>query len=339
MPTISDVAKRAGVSKATVSRVVNGISVRDASRRRVLDAIAELGYRPNAQAQSLTSGRTWVVGVLTPSLDSTFYGPILEGIQETLMAYDYNMMVCSTYHRRGNEYTFSKLLWEKRVDGLLMVTPRELTEPPVRALLLETAGERFPVVVADGELAAADISGVWVDNYLGGYLAAQHLIELGHRRIGLMAGIPGAREAQQRQLGYSKAMQDAGLPMEAALQVTAGGYLPEHGRSVVDALLDQEPDAVVAMSDGLAWSVMQRAQERGLHIPDHLSVVGYDDVAFAQLLRPSLTTVQQPLRQLGAVAARKLVKTISGEEPQVTQTTLPVQLVARQSTAPSRRRP
>lgn len=332
MATIMDVAKRARVSKATVSRVLNGIPVKEETRRKVVAAMKELDYRPNAQARSLTSGKTQVVGVLVPDIESAFYGPILEGCQQSLLSRGYNMLVCSTYHKRGNEYTFAKLLWEKRVDGLLILTPREVEDKPMQLLLRKFASSGFPIVVADGEFDNSLVPAVWVNNFEGGYKATEHLLKLGHKRIGLLLGPKDAPEASQRHLGYQQALRDYGITPCEELVVCAGNYLVNDGLKVAGKLLAKQPTAIFATSDDLAISVLEVGREMGICVPQDLSLVGYDDVAYAQLVTPKLTTVRQPLKQLGSISARKLVQTITGEEPEIAQITLPTELVIRDST-------
>lgn len=334
MANISDVAKKARVSTATVSRVLNGANVQPETKGRVLAAMKALDYRPNAQARSLTSGKTHVVGVLVPDMHGPFYGTILDGCQQTLLSYGYNMLVCSTYHKRGNEWTFAKLLWEKRVDGLLILTPREIRDKPMQELLRDASKDGFPIVVADGEVDYANLAGVWIDNFKGGYKATEHLLALGHRRIGLLLGKPGAKETMERYSGYKRAIKDHGGEFDPELVVYAGAYGIEDAAKVTPRLLQQKPTAIFATADDLAVGVLEVTRALGLVIPRDLSLIGYDDVMYARLLTPRLTTIQQPLRQLGEVGAGKLVKMITGEEPHVTQTILPIELVVRESTGP-----
>lgn len=333
MATISDVAKLASVSKATVSRVLNGVTVRPESLKRVLSAIEQLDYRPNAQARSLTSGKTSVVGVLVPDMDGPFFGAVLEGCQQTLLSYGYNMMVCSTYHRRGNEWTFAKIMLEKRVDGLLIISPREIADHSMQQLLRDSSREGFPIVVADGEIDRRSVSGIWVDNFQGGYLATKHLLELGHSRIGVLTGVDASHETIQRLEGHRKALQDWKVPWEQ-LSVSVGNYEIEDAKKAAKRVLDKNPTAVFAFSDTIAAGMLEYCQENGIAVPDDLSVVGYDDIIFAKMVTPKLTTIRQPLLELGDLSATKLIRVITGEDADISQTTLPVELIVRESTAP-----
>lgn len=333
MPTISDVAKKANVSKATVSRVLNGVPVREENRQRVLEAIKKLDYRPNAQARSLTSGRTNVVGVLVPDMDGPFYGSILEGIQQTLWSHGLYMLVRSTHHEKGSEPSTAKLLWEKRVDGLIILTPREIKEKSMQSLVQELIATGFPLVVADGEMDNVRVSGVWVDNFAGGYTATKHLIDLKHERIGVILGPQDAPETLQRLNGYKRALKEHGLQHDEKLIVAAGDYESESVLEVFPALMEAKPTAIFALADPLAYGVLEACKKHNVSVPNQLSVIGYDDVSFAKMLTPKLTTVAQPLLNLGQVAAGKLARIISGEEREVTQITLPTKLVIRETTA------
>lgn len=332
MPTISDVAKRANVSKATVSRVLNEVPVLEENRQRVLRAMKELDYKPNAQARSLTSGRTNVVGVLVPDLDGPFYGAILEGCQQVLWSHGLYMIVRSTHHIKGSEPNLVKLLWEKRVDGLIIFTPREIKERPMQALLKDLVTNSFPLVVADGELDSLNISGVWIDNFKGGYKATKHLIDLGHEKIAILLGPEDGPESKLRFNGYKRALKDHNVPFYENLVVAAGDYSSESARSVFTQVLKGSPSAVFACSDTLSFGVMEACRDLALRIPDDLSLIGYDDLSFARLLTPKLTTIAQPLNLLGQAAAGKVARMISKEEREITQITLDTELIIREST-------
>lgn len=332
MANISDVAKRAQVSKSTVSRVLNGKSVREENRQKVIKAMRELDYRPNAQARSLTSGKTNVVGVLVPDMDGPFYGSILEGCQQTLWDHGLYMIVRSTHHKKGSEPNLAKLLWEKRVDGLIIITPREIKEVSMQSLLKELIGDGFPIMVADGEIAEVNVSGVWVDNFAGGYKATEHLIELNHKRIGIILGPEDAPESVQRLNGYKRALKDHNLPFDPNLVKAAGDYQLKSVIDIFPEIMRVKPSALFCCADELAYGILEACQKHQLSVPRDLSVIGYDDVPYAKMLTPKLTTIAQPLVNLGQVAAGKIARIINGQEPEVTQITLPTELVFREST-------
>ena len=332
MATISDVAKKANVSEATVSRVLNGVAVREENRQKVLKAIRALDYQPNAQARGLILGRTDVVGVLVPDMDGPFYGSILEGCQQALWSHGLYMIVRSTHHVKGSEPNLVKLLWEKRVDGLIILTPREIKERPMQVLVKDLVASSFPLVVADGELNSLSISGVWIDNFEGGYKATKHLIDLNHKRIGILLGPEESPETQLRLNGYKRALKEHGLVFDQNLVAVAGDYHAESAQRAFPQLVETGVTAIFACSDELAYGVIEACKERGISIPGDLSLIGYDDVPFARLLTPKLTTIAQPLGLLGQVAAGKVARMISGEEREIAQITLPTTLVVREST-------
>lgn len=345
MATISDVAAVAGVSKATVSRVLNGLPVRRETYDKVQRAMDRLGYHPNAQARGLTLKRANTVGVLVPEFDSPFYGPILDGVHAALAKWGYQMLVSCVGQNITRKVTYVQLLRERKIDGALILTPREVDVEPIRTL----AGDRFPVVLIDG-MIDAPVSSVVIDNFDGSVQATRHLITRGHSRIALLSGPVDLPESQERVRGYSCAMQEAGLEPHV---LHASGYSAESGVAVASQLLAacsgsqaaQDPTvatrpglptALFCASDSMAIGVMQALYDAGIRVPDDVSIVGFDDVRDASLVRPALTTVRQPMQDMGAAGAAKLLRLISGEETGVMKLVLRTELVVRQSSGSPR---
>lgn len=330
LATIIDVAVEAKVSKATVSRVLNNNEeVSEEMRSRVLRAMRKLNFQPNAQARSLSLKRSNLVGAIIPEIRRPFYGEIIDGVEETLANAGYHLVICSTHNRPGNEVNSARLLRERRADGLLVVTPREY-DPNVWHDLL---AENFPLMMIDGGVSA-DVSSVVVDNYEGSLAATRHLVGLGHRRIGILTGL-NTPECRERLRGYREALDEAGISFDPALLVS-GDYLEASGATAMERLLELSgrPTAVFATSDLMAIGALQTLRRHGLSVPGDISLAGFDDIEPARWLSPSLTTVKQPLRQMGEIGARKLLKILSGEEPEVTRIVLRCELVVRESTAP-----
>ena len=330
MTTIMEVARAAGVSKSTVSRVLNGVPVSEEARRRVEAAINALNFNPNAQARGLSLRRNHLVGVVVPEIARIFYGEVLEGIESAVAETGFDMIVCSTRNRRGRELSLTKLLWSKRVDGLVLVTPREFS--PRRLRVLE--GE-IPVVLVDG--VSDSFSSISVDNFAGGFIATEHLLKLGHRRIGLILG-PLTKESQERLRGYRSALEKYGCPFSPEL-IRTGDYLFTSGRRAMEELLalSERPTAVFATSDLMAIGALKAAETHGVRIPEEMALVGFDDIEAAQWTSPTLTTVRQPLRQLGEIGGRTIVKAIMGKSEQ-TRISLGCTLVIRESCGASGRR-
>jgi len=345
LATISDVALAAGVSKATVSRVLNGLPVRRQTYDKVQRAMDRLGYHPNAQARGLTLKRANTVGVLVPEFDSPFYGPILDGIHAALAKCGYQMLVSCVGQNITRKVTYVQLLRERKIDGALILTPREVDVEPIRAL----AGDNFPVVLVDG-MIDAPVSSVVIDNFDGSVQATHHLVSRGHSRIALLSGPADLPESQERVRGYSYAMREAGLEPHV---LHAFGYSAESGAAIASQLLAAHsasqayqdptaatrpglPTALFCASDNMAIGVMQALYDAGIRVPDDVSIVGFDDVRDASLVRPALTTVRQPMQDMGAAGAAKLLRLISGEETGVMKLVLRTELVVRQSSGSPR---
>lgn len=331
MPTISDVAREAQVSKATVSRVLNNYEVSPELKGKVVRAMRKLDFQPNAQARSLSLKRSNLIGVIVPEIRRPFYGEIVAGIEETLAGAGYHLVLCSTQNRPGHEVNIARLLRERRVDGLLVVTPREYDPEIWRGL----EARNFPLTMIDGSVSPG-VSTVMVDNYEGSLAAARHLVELGHRRVAFIAG-QDTPECRERLRGYREALTGAGLPFDPQLAVS-GDYLEASGAAAMARLLELEerPTAVFATSDLMAIGALQTLRRAGLSVPEDISLVGFDDIEPSRWISPALTTVRQPLRQMGEIGARKILKVLSGEEPDVTRIVLHCDLIIRESSGPAR---
>ncbi len=327
--TIADVARIAGVSKATVSRVINNHSVRSTTRSKVLHAMRQLDYEPNAHARGLTSGKSSVIGVIVPGIANQFYGAIVDGVQAALDSRGYHMIVTSTGHtaNQGREWAAAKMLKEKRADGVLVVTPRALSPDNFMHLLKSS----FPLVVADGHSDA--LSGVMVDNFEGAVKAVKHLTDLGHRKIAMVTGIPGAKENLQRLSGYRDALEGSGIEFRRDL-VIPGNYAYQSGVAAAKKLVEMGkgmPTAIFAANDYMAMGVINHLSVCGIKVPGDVAVVGYDDIESAAFFRPALTTVRQPLVELGKVAAHKLLSVVEGTEPETVRILLSAELIVRDS--------
>lgn len=329
--TIRDVAKRAGVGIATVSRVLNGNpSVSEETRQRVLQAIEELNYTPNPIARRLSTGRTWTVGVLVPFFTLPEFVKRLQGIQHALAESAYDLVLFNIENPAQRDKYFLDLSRNNRVDGLLILS---LVPGEGQVSAFEEAG--IPLVLVDA--VHPDLSRVTVDHVKGGELAAEHLIALGHRRIAFV-GSPADDDPfhfaapHQCFQGYRRALDAAGIPLREEYHLR-GAYGRENAREMGRALLslDEPPSAVFAASDTQAIGVMEAARERGLRVPEDLSVVGYGDLRDAEYL--NLTTVHQPLFESGVEAVNLLLELIEDPPREPVVVELPIHVVARGTTA------
>ncbi|MBE3015924.1 LacI family DNA-binding transcriptional regulator [Microbispora sp. NEAU-D428] len=325
--TMSDVARLAGVSVATVSRVVNGrYGVSAGTTAQVRSAIERLGYESSLVATSLRRSRTNVLGLVTHSFQS-YTAEVLKGVMEALTQSGFDLIIYANSDLYG---TYSEG-WEQRhltrlsgtlTDGCIVVTPWG----EVRS--------STPVVVID-PVRDSTVPSVMADNLAGATTAAEHLLGLGHRRIGFITGRSNLAAAWSREEGYRRALTEAGVSVDPAL-IGRGDFNPESAVPLARALLGRadRPTAIFAASDGMALKVLEVAKELGLSVPGDLSVIGFDNIPEAALAEPGLTTVDQSMYRLGYEAARMLKGLVTGEWEGPRQILLPTRLVVRGSTAP-----
>ena len=311
--TLEMVAERAGVSPSTVSRILNGTAVVSDEKRAAVDqAIAKLGFVPNPVARGLAGGRTLSIGVVSQAIDSPFYGAALRGIEVELGTAGYSPLFMSGHWRADEEARCIDGLRSRRVDGLIVLTGR-LADSALRSL-----ARTLPVVVTGRSLKASNLLSMDFDNREGARQATQHLIDLGHRRIAFISGDPEHPDAVDRQQGYRSAIEAAGLRFDPAL-VAPGNFSEHSGLLAVERLLDSRTrfSAIFAANDQMAFGASLGLYRRGLRVPDDVSMVGFDDVAGSVYMVPPLTTVHNPIQEIGELAARAMLSLLAGERPAV----------------------
>lgn len=321
-PTIRDVARRAGVSIGTVSRVLNGRPlVAESTRERVLAAIRELNYRPDGVARSLVSARTHTVAMVVPDITSPFFPQLVRGVEDVARREGYAVLLMNTDQRPERERDVLEALREKRVDGLVFMSA-DVTDAHLDAF----RRLRCPVVLAATRAPGDELPAVIIDNVAAARDAVRHLLEHGHRRIGLISGPLNDRIAGKTRFeGYVTALREAGLAVEPEL-VEQGNYREPDGYRAARRLLElpDPPTAIFAASDEMAVGALNAAVDRGLRVPGDLAVVGFDGVALADMVRPKLATVVQPIYETGATAMRLLVRRLrEGRWPDAGVTILP----------------
>lgn len=334
--TIGDVARRARVSTATVSRVVNGgQGVAAATVARVQQVVTDLGYESSLIARSLRSTRTSVIGILVPDI-GPFTAEVMKGAFQATVGTGYELIVYTSGRPLGE-----RAGWERRLltrtagtltDGTILVTPADDYVPP-----------GHPVVVVDAIVGHTTVPFVASQNRQGAADATAHLIGLGHRRIAFVGVRPDLESVRLREAGFRDAMREAGLAVDPDL-VAHADDTPAHTRAAVQRLLDhrQPPTAILAANDVTALVAVSAARERGVRVPDDLSVVGFDNTPDAALADPPLTTVDQSLQHLGRTAVRLLLDQIADDggnrrRRETAQVYVPTSLVVRASSAPPRR--
>lgn len=323
--TLDMVAAAAGVSPSTVSRILNGTAVVSALKKKAVDdAIAQLGFVPNPMARGLAGGRTLSIGVVTQAIDSPFYGVALSGIEDALDPAGYSPLFVSGHWDAAAEARCIEVLRSRRVDGIIVLTGRLSDQA------LKTCAKALPVVVTGRSLKAQGLFALNFDNFMGGLLATQHLVKLGHQRIAFITGDPAHPDANERLRGYRAALEEAGIAFDPAL-VVPGEYHEVSGLQAVDRLLasGQKFTAIFAANDQMAFGAALGLHRHSLRVPEDVSLVGFDDLPTALYAVPPLSTIRHPAYELGRLAATAMLQLIAGEKPTVM---VPVpQLIERQS--------
>lgn len=310
--TIQDIARIAGVSKATVSRVINQKPDVDAiTRERVLRIMDEHEYVPNIAAAGLAGGRPRLVGVLVPSLTWPLMPQIMLGIGEGVESGSYGVVLYSMSQNQDCSAIIDRILAARLTSGLLAVFPGQSAEH-----LKELHDQDFPVVMIDDQGLPGALPWVGTDNRAGAYAAVRHLIDLGHRRIGHIQGPSHYQVSLDRYRGYCDALLEAGITPDLEL-VTRGDFKQPSGRVAGLQLLTktEHPTAIFAGNDEMAYGVLDAAEEVGLHSPRDLSVVGFDDIAPSAHVRPALTTIRQPLYEMGRQGVELLLSLVDSPRP------------------------
>jgi LacI family transcriptional regulator len=331
--TIRQVADLAGVSTATVSRVINGrTEVSDRAREAVLRVVREHGYSTNRTARGLSAGRTGLVGVTTPVLHHSYFAVILDGAGEALYEHDMRMVLCPTHHEHEREVSLLERLMHGTTDGALLILPEESSDE--LGALLEH-GYRF-VIVDPLNRADARVPTVSASHSSGASEAVEHLLSLGHRRIAAITGPRGWIATEERLRGYRGALAAAGVMPDPQLEVESDFQAKGGGRAAGQLFeLADPPTAIFAFNDMLAIGAMRAARAWGIRVPDELSIVGFDDTFEASIVTPPLTTVRQPLAEMGRMAVGLLVRLLHNQRIEALHVELETKLVVRESTAPA----
>ena len=326
--TIVEVAAEAGVSFGTVSRVINNdIHVKKETRERVLATMQKLGFVANRQARSLAGGKSDSVGVLVPDLGTEYIGEIIRGIDAELSLSGLDLILYTTHRTASKEASYVANLATGMVDGLLLVLPRSPTD-----FIGNLTQRNFPFVLIDHQGTGRDCPAVGATNWQGAFNATEYLIKLGHTRIGFITGSMDLGCAVDRLDGYRAALRTGHLP-EASELIYEGTFFQPDGYTGASALLalPEPPTAIFASNDVMAMGAMDAVRNRGLRIPEDISIIGFDDIPQASLIHPALTTINQPLEKMGRVATQMLLDLLQKSERVADRMELPTQLIVRDS--------
>ncbi len=331
--TIRDVARLADVHPGTVSRALNPETrglVNEETAERVLRAAEQLGYRPNPIARGLKTNRSYTIGVLVPDITNPVFPPILRGIEDRLDEDGYTALIANTDNDAERERSHLEAMHARQVDGFIAATARL-----DRELVANVAARGTPLVLVNRSVEDGSVPAVAVDDQRGIRLAVEHVVGLGHRRIGHIAGPQNTPTGQRRYLGFVGAMAEAGLDVSEDQIKFSERYSEQEGARLSSELLQagREVTAIVAANDLLAIGCFDVLQARGLRCPDDVSIVGFNDMPLVAHLQPPLTTVRVPQREIGSVAADLLLKRLSGALGRGREILLEPTLVVRGSTA------
>jgi len=322
---IREIAAAANVSVATVSRTLQTPDVvAPETRERVRKTIARFGYTPNLQARILRTARTQLVVALVPDISNPFFAEVIRGIEKVAHEHGYSVLLGDTQHSKLREQKYADLLGTRQADGLITLLPHipKITLPPP-----------LPIVNACEYVKDRQITSVHVDNVAAARVATEYLLDLGHERIGFVTGPMKSPISIDRDRGYQEALQGAGIARDPALTAN-GDFSFESGMAAGERLLDANRwmTAVFCSNDEMAIGVIRAARGRGLQVPRDLSVVGFDDIHLARHYDPPLTTIAQPMGDLGSEAMSRLIEILNGTAGRPRKQVLPTQLVVRSST-------
>ena len=310
-PKIKDVAKQAGVSVTTVSRVLNGEKyVKDDLKDRVRHAIDALGYTPSHIARSLVRKKTNLIGVIIPDVTSSFYSTILSNIEQTASNNEYNLLVCNIIEDNDKELKYLNVFKEMRVDGIIIM--HEKLDDALRDMINKLD---IPIIFSSVKPVDQKFTSVIIDDYAASYDATQYLIELGHERIGFIGGdMRDVTSGQNRYIGFCHALADSFVPL-VDKYVRFGDYKTPSGYELIQELLaiEPRPTAVFAVSDDMAVGAMNGIRDQGLSVPEDISIIGFDGSQLTELVRPRLTSMEQPIQEMGKVTVEVLIEMIMNQ--------------------------
>lgn len=326
-PTIYDVAKEAGVSIATVSMVINNTGrISTKTRKKVLQVMDELKYYPSAAASTLTGKSTHTLGLLMPNIANPFYSELARSMEDRADELGYSVIVCSTDYKEEREQKYISLFLRKQVDGFIITSGFNSVD-----LIKELVDQQIPIILVAYNISKFSLDTVSIDDYTGGYQATSYLAELGHQRIAVITET--VQSSVDRVRGYRNALQDYQLAYDDELCLETSATAA-NGAKATEQFLDlkEPPTAIFAFNDILALGAMEAIRKRGLSIPEDISIIGFDDTLLASYSNPPLTTVAQPLEDIGYQAIDLIVAEIEGTKRTTQRIMLPPKLVVRKST-------
>jgi len=324
--TLIDVAREAGVSPSTVSRILNGTArVSEGKRKAVLAAIEQMNFAPNQMAQGLKRGRSMTIGIVVQDISSPFFDETLRGVDDGLKGTGFTCVIVSGHWNAEEESERIRLLLARKVDGIILLSGR-ISDQAVLHF-----ANHCPIVSTGRDLQTKTAIGFKIDNEYGAFIAVRHLIEMGHRRIAFVSGPPDNNDANERLAGYTRALKESDIAPDPRL-IVEGDFHEASGLLAVNHLLEsqQQFTAVFAANDLSAYGARLCLYRKGIRVPDDISLVGFDDLPSSAYTAPPLTTIHQPLYDLGLIATNALLRLINGEI--VRGDVPPIELIVRETT-------
>lgn len=333
--TIKDIASYTGFSVTTISLVLNNKAkkIPKSTKDTILEAAEKLNYHPNQLAVGLVKKRTETIGLVISDVSNVFFSNLAKGVEDACRKKGWNVILCNTNDNHERDMSYIQVLADKGVDGILFCMSLDSTKEKAMESIQLLEKLKLPFVMVDRFLESADCCSVFVDHRQGGYIAAKHLIELGHTRIGCITGPLQLEDSMERLKGYERAMEEAGITLDQEL-IFKGNYNRESGVEAVDYLMDKKVTALFAFNDMSAYGAYNRLHRKGLSVPDDISLIGYDDIFFSELLDVPLTTIHQPVYDMGVEAVRQLIGEVENESNTRKSITFQPALVVRESTGP-----
>lgn len=329
MPTIRDVASRAGVAPITVSRVINDSDyVSQETRERVETAIEELGYVPNMLGPSLRFKQTMTLALVLTDITNPFWTTVARGVEDVAQASGYSIILCNTDESEAKQEQYLNMLLRRRIDGILLVPVRSVPEP-----VLAIQKQDIPVVILDRQIPGLEVDIVRADSEDGAYQLTEHLLSLGHRQITMLAGPQTVSTAVDRVAGFRRALAEAGMP-DSAAKIFWGSFTIDSGREMAEQALagSEKPTAFFAGNNFVAIGAIQALRQEGLRVPEDIALVTVDDIPPSLSIDPFLTVAAQPALEMGHQAARLLLARVTGAlDGECQHTVLPTQLIIRAS--------
>ncbi len=327
--TIREIAEKTGVSITAISQILNGKGDRfsEATKNRVLKTAKDMAYKPNFFAKNMVTNHTNTIGMVVPEVTDAFFSQMVKGAEDYLNQHDYMIMLCNSSNDKEREDRYVEELLHRAVDGLIIASPNILASEVFERM----REKKKPYILLDRQRNEQKEGRIAVDDYEGGYKATKHLLELGHRKIGIIISDNSFYNVFERYEGYLACMEEAGITVQEDW-IATGDQTMRGGFFAGDKLLKSGVTGVFATNDLMAVGLYRFLFDKGIKIPDDLSVIGFDDIELSEFMSPPLTTIRQPIYEIGAIAAEFLLRKIAYPEEKMKNRLLDLTLVKRGST-------